>query len=48
MLEDISWSDLPSLICTDLAEDMILFAKQLFNQKKIRRSFNSDNQYDLF
>ena len=27
---------------------MIFFTKQLFDQKKIRRSFNSDNQYGLF
>ena len=33
-LEDISSSDLPSFICGDFAEDMILLAKQLFDQKK--------------
>ena len=33
-LEDISSSDLPSFISSDVAEDMILFAKQIFDQKK--------------
>ena len=26
---------------------MILFAKQIFDQKKIRKSFNNDNQYEV-
>ena len=46
-LEDISSSDLPSFISSDVAEDMILFAKQIFDQKKIRKSFNNDNQYEV-
>ena len=46
-LEDISLFDLPSFICGDVGEDMILFAKQLFGQKKIRKSFNNDNQYEV-
>ena len=37
-----------SFISTDVAEDMILFAKQLFDQKKKRRYFNSSNQHALF
>ena len=45
-LEDISSSDLPSFISSDVAEDMILFAKQIFHQKKIRKSFNNYNQYE--
>ena len=47
MLEDISPSDFPSFISGDVAEVMILFAKQLFDQKKIRKSFNNDNQYEV-
>ena len=47
-LEDISSSDLPSFISSDVAEDMILVAKQLFDQKKKRRYFNSGSQHDLF
>ena len=35
-LEDISSSDLSSFISSDVAEDMILFAKNFFNQKKKR------------
>ena len=46
-LEDISSSDLPSFISSDIAEDRILFTKQLFDEKKKRRSFNSDNQDGL-
>ena len=46
-LEDISLSDLPSFISRDVVEDMILFAKQIFGQKKIRRSFNNDNQCEV-
>ena len=46
-LEDISSSDLPSFIPSDIAEDRILFTKQLFDEKKKRRSFNSDNQDGL-
>ena len=46
-LEDISSSDLLSFIFSDVAEDMILFAKQIFDQKKIRKSFNNDNQYEV-
>ena len=46
-LEDISSSDLPSFISSDAAEDMILFAKQIFDQKKMRKSFNNDNQYEV-
>ena len=34
MLEDISSSNLPSFISSDVAEVTILFAKQLFDQKK--------------
>ena len=34
MLEDISSSDLPSFITSDVAEDLILFPKHLFDQKK--------------
>ena len=30
-LEDIPSSDLPSFISSDVAEDMILFARQIFN-----------------
>ena len=47
-LEDISSSDLPSFIFSDIAEGRILFAKQLFDKKKKRKSFNSDNQNGLF
>ena len=46
-LEDISSSNLPNFIFSDVAEDMILFAKQIFDQKKIRKSFNNDNQYEV-
>ena len=46
-LEDISSSNLPSLIFGAVAEDMILFAKQIFDQKKIRKSFINDNQYEV-
>ena len=46
-LEDISSSDLPSFISSDIAEDRILFTKQIFDEKKKRRSFNSDNQDGL-
>ena len=41
---DVSSSDFPSFIFSDVAEDIILFAKQIFDQKKIRKSFNNDNQ----
>ena len=46
-LEDISSSDLPSFISSDVAEDMVLFAKQTFDQKEIRKSFNNDNQHEV-
>ena len=46
-LEYISLSDLPNFISRDVGEDMILFAKQIFGQKKIRKSFNNDNQYEV-
>ena len=46
-LEHIFSSDLPSLISSDVTEDIIFFAKQLFNQNKIRKSFNNDNQYEV-
>ena len=46
-LEDISSSDLPSFISNNVAEDIILFAKQIFDQKNIRKSFNNDNQYEI-
>ena len=46
-LEDISSSNSPSFISSDVEEDMILFAKQIFYQKKIRKSFNNDNQYEV-
>ena len=46
-LEDIFSSDLPSLISSDVTEDIIFFAKQLFNQNKIRKSFNNDNPYEV-
>ena len=39
-LEDITLSGLPFIY-------VILFGKQHFYQKKIRRSFNRDNQYGL-
>ena len=42
-LEDISSSNLPNFIFSDVAEDMILFAKQIFDQKKIRKSFIKTN-----
>ena len=42
-LEDISVSDLSSFISSDIAKDLILFAKQIFDQKKIQKSFNNDN-----
>ena len=38
---------MPNFIFSDVAEDMILFAKQIFNQKKIRKSFINDNQYEV-
>ena len=47
MLEDISSSDLSSFISSDVAEDMILFTKQLFDQKNIKKSFNNDKQYEV-
>ena len=43
-LEDSLPSDLLSFISSDVAEDMILFAKQFFRQKKIRKSFNNNKQ----
>ena len=46
-LEDISSSDLPSFVSSDVSEDMILFAKQVFDQKKKRKSFNNDSQYEV-
>ena len=48
MLEDISSSDLSSFISSDVAEDMILFAKKFFNQKKKGGLFSSGNQRGLF
>ena len=39
---------MPSFISSDVAEDMILFAKQLFDQKKKRRYFNRGSQHGLF
>ena len=45
--QDISSSDLPSSISGDAAENMILFVKQVFDQKKIRKLFNNDNQYEV-
>ena len=38
---------MPSFISSDVAEDIILFAKHIFDQKKIRKSFNNDNQYEV-
>ena len=46
-LEDILSSNLPNFIFSDVAEDIILFAKQIFDQKKIRKSFINDNQYEV-
>ena len=46
-LEDVSSSDFPSFISSDAVEDMILFAKQIFDQKKIQKSFHNDNQYEV-
>ena len=46
-LEGISSSNLSNFIFIDVAEDMILFAKQIFDQKKIRKSFINDNQYEV-
>ena len=46
-LKDISSSNLPNFVFSDVAEDMILFAKQIFDQKKIRKSFINDNQYEV-
>ena len=46
-LEDISSSNLPSFIFSDVVEDIILFVKQIFDRKKIRKSFNNDNQYQV-
>ena len=40
-------SDLPSFIFSDVAEDIILFAKQIFDQNKIRKSFNNGNQFEV-
>ena len=45
--EDILSSDLPSFIFIDVVKDVIPFAKQIFAQKKIRKSFNSDNQSEV-
>ena len=42
-LEDILSSDLPRFIFSDVAEGIILFTKQIFDQKKIRKSFNNNN-----
>ena len=42
--EVISSSNLPSFISRDVAEDMALFAKQLFDQRK---SFNNDKKYEV-
>ena len=47
-LEHILSSNLPSFISCDDAEDMIPFAKQLFEQKRKRIHFNSSNQHGLF
>ena len=44
--EDISSSNLPNFIFSDVAV-MILFAKQIFDQKKIRKSFINGNQYEV-
>ena len=46
-LEDISSSNLPNFIFSDVAEDMILFTEQIFDQKKIQKSFINDNQYEV-
>ena len=32
---------------SDVAQGLILFAKHLFDQKKIRKSFNNDNKYKV-
>ena len=45
--EDISSSDFPSFMSSDVAQGLILFAKHLFDQKKIRKSFNNDNKYKV-
>ena len=46
-LEDISSSDLPSFMSCDAAEDLMLFAKHLFDQEKIRKSFINDSKYEV-
>ena len=46
-LEDISSSDLPSFMSCDVAEDLMLFAKRLFDQEKIRKSFINDSKYEV-
>ena len=38
---------MPSFISSDVAEDLILFAKHPFDQKKIRKSFNNVNKYEV-
>ena len=32
---------------SDVVEDLILFAKHLFHQKKMRKSFNNDNKFEV-
>ena len=39
---------MPSFISSDVAEDMILLAKQFFDQNKKKRYFNSGNQQPIF
>ena len=46
-LEDILSSDLPSFMSCDVAEDLMLFAKHLFDQEKIRKSFINDSKYEV-
>ena len=46
-LEDISLSDLPSFMSSDIVEDLIFFVKHLFHQKKMRKSFNNDNKFEV-
>ena len=46
-LEDISSYDLPSFMPSDNAKGLILFAKHLFDQKKIRKYFNNDNKCEF-
>ena len=46
-LEDILSSDLPSFMSCDVAEDLMLFAKRLFDQEKIRKPFINDSKYEV-